>query len=435
MKHTCLLLALLVYSCTLSAIVKVTFPDDFRNGWEPYIGQTIEFTHPMVVVGVWYDSLTLSPERLYVPEEHAEGLADGDSTAYWRNVRYNRSMTVKLTAPFYGYKVRTGSVIRRLRAKVTGERCLLTGTTPSFAKNTPPRCRPCMSGTDMVVCAANIQNFFTHLGGYAGAKTAEQQALQTLKIVKGLRSIRADLYALCEVEKGHSAPQALCDALNAEAGRDLYAFVDNGFTDADKIMCCFVYRKDRLRPYAETRFAYQDTVGYYHYRMMVNAFEHLRTGERFVVNLNHLRSKRGDAAYSNAIRMANTDSILTMLDEVQRNDCFGDSDILMVGDFNCYTKEQPLQHIVRHGYADQLMRFAPDGYSYVYRGEIGYLDRVFASPSMATQIVKVRPYHLNADTYYSCGYKRGLNNTMYRYSDHDPILIGIRFNRSSQAHH
>ena len=72
------------------------------------------------------------------------------------------------------------------------------------------------------------------------------------------------------------------------------------------------------------------------------------------------------------------------------------------------------------------IRYDFTGYSYVYHSEAGFLDRVFASKTMAKQVRKVAAYHLNADYFYSRGYKRGLDDSMFRYADHDPILINIR---------
>ena len=125
--------------------------------------------------------------------------------------------------------------------------------------------------------------------------------------------------------------------------------------------------------------------------------------------------------------MNNVDSILVMLDEARL--AFGDEDILMVGDYNCYSQEAPIQKIVQSGYQDMILLCNPSDYSYVFKGEVGYLDRCFASPSMCGRIRNVAPYHLNADYYYSRGFKRGLDNTKFRYSDHDPILVGISFKK------
>ena len=90
-------------------------------------------------------------------------------------------------------------------------------------------------------------------------------------------------------------------------------------------------------------------------------------------------------------------------------------------------------------------------YSYSYKGLCGSLDRVFASPTMAEQITGVAPIHWNTDYYYSAAYyskynflnnnvpkeaptdirkclsKAAKRNMLFRYSDHDPVLIGIKF--------
>ena len=155
-------------------------------------------------------------------------------------------------------------------------------------------------------------------------------------------------------------------------------------------------------------------------------FEELSTGEKFVLNINHLRSKRGTGAESNEKRMANVDSLLVMLDKIEGEQMFDDADILLVGDYNSYAQEEPIQTIVRAGYADMIVRNDSTSYSYVYHSEAGCLDRVFASETMAKQVQKVAVYHLNTDYFYSRGFKRGLDDTMFRYADHDPVLISVK---------
>ena len=58
---------------------KISF-DEFMTNGEKYINQKVTITTPLYVTGVYYDSLILSTERLYVPEERAIGLSEGDST-------------------------------------------------------------------------------------------------------------------------------------------------------------------------------------------------------------------------------------------------------------------------------------------------------------------------------------------------------------------
>ena len=409
----------------LYGIEKVSMPELLADGWDQYVGKMVEITTPLYVCGNYYDSLILATERLYVPEEKAVGLADGDSTEYWAIKKANREKMVSLSCNIRNYEVRTGAVVKKLQARVVAPGRLVTGASPKFTNN-KPHVKPRMPKDGLMICAANIQNYFYDLGGYAQRKTTKkQQELQTLKICKAFKQIDADLYALCEIQKGDSAAQMLVAAMNKMARKEKYAYVSHGWENSDMIACGYIYRVDKVRPYGEKQYAYQDDRSHYRYRMMACGFEELSSGEKFVLNINHLRSKRGTGAESNEKRMANVDSLLVMLNRIEKEHLFGDSDVLLVGDYNCYTQEEPIQTLVREGYEDMLMRDDSTGYSYVYHSEAGYLDRVFASKTMAKQVKKVAVYHLNADYFYSRGFKRGLDDTMYRYADHDPILIRV----------
>ena len=105
---------------------------------------------------------------------------------------------------------------------------------------------------------------------------------------------------------------------------------------------------------------------------------------------------------------------------------FEDEDILLLGDYNCYTQEQPIQTLVRAGYGDMLQVYCPNDYSYSFKGEIGYLDRCFANPNMAAQVVRVTPWHVNADWYYQHAAYKTKDKSYHRYSDHDPIIVDLK---------
>ena len=425
MRKVGLLLIVCAWASSILAVEKVEWPSSFVDGWDKYIGKMVQITTPLYVCGNYYDSLILATERLYVPEEKAVGLADGDSTAYWAIKKSNREKMISLSCNIRNYEVRTGAVVKNLQARVVAPGKLVTGATPKFTNNKPEP-KPKMLKGGLLVCAANIQNYFYDLGGYAQRKTTkEQQALQTQKICKAFKQIDADIYALCEIQKGDSAAQMLVDAMNKMAKKERYAYVSHGWSNSDMISCGYIYRMDKVRPYGDLQYAYKDTTSHYRYRLMACGFEEIESGEKFVLNVNHLRSKRGTGAESNEKRMANVDSLLVMLDKIEQEQLFGDSDVLLVGDYNAYTQEEPIQTLVREGYEDMLMRDDSTGYSYVYHSEAGYLDRVFASKTMAKQVKKVAVYHLNADYFYSRGFKRGLDDTMFRYADHDPILIRV----------
>lgn len=420
-----LLLLIFLWTNSLLAVEKVQLPELLETGWDKYIGKMVQITTPIYVCGNYYDSLILAPERLYVPEERAIGLAEGDSTMYWAIKQANRAQIISLTCNIRNYEVRTGAVLKNLTARVVAPGKLVTGATPKF-QNNKPEPKPKMP-KGLLVCAANIQNYFYDLGGYAHRKTTkEQQAIQTEKISKALTHINADIYAICEIQKGDSAAEMLVRAMNERVKKARYAYVSQGWNNGDTISCGYIYRTDRVRPYGDLQYGYHNPNNHYHYRMVACGFEEIKSGERFVLNINHLRSKRGTGDESNGKRMVNVDSLLVMLDKIEKEQLFGDKDILLVGDYNCYSQEQPIQTLIRAGYEDVLMQYDSTGYSYVYHSEAGYLDRAFASPTMATQVKAVHPYHLNADYFYSRGYKRRLDKTMFRYADHDPILISIQ---------
>lgn len=431
-RNTLLIFCLLIPTWSWAGF-RISF-EELKEDYQRYIGQTITLTTPMVVTGVYYDSLILAPKRLYVPEESANKLAEGDSTSLIELKRLNIANSIRLSARIFPYKITTGAIITHLTAKVNGPRSLVTGTTPKFRHNRSDISRLRPQQGELLICAANIQNYFADLGGYAGAKTPEQFQKQTEKVARGLRYLDADIYALCEMERGNKSPQALCNRLNQLAHRDIYTYLNNdgGNGDGDTISVCFIYRKDKVAPYGPTLYAYPDTLNIYHHRFKTIAWESLSSHERFVMSLNHPRSKRGESKRSDSLRMDNIFHITHTLDSILEYQIYQDSDILMVGDYNCYTQEHPIQYILAQGYQDMLIpseaKYSTPPYTYVYKGESGCLDRVFASPSMAKQVTGVKVVHLNADYFYSLGYRSKYSKakSIIRYSDHDPILITIR---------
>ena len=129
MKRNILFLTLIISVCSVWAVEKVQFPESFANGWEPYIGKMVQITTPLYVCGNYYDSLILAPQRLYVPEERAIGLANGDSTTYWAIKQSNRAQIINLSCKITNYKVRTGAIIKNLTVRVVAPGKLVTGST------------------------------------------------------------------------------------------------------------------------------------------------------------------------------------------------------------------------------------------------------------------------------------------------------------------
>ena len=425
-KH--ILFFLFISTLSVSAVERVSL-EQLQADWGKYNNQIVTITTPLVVCGSFYDSLILAPQRIFCPEECAIGLADGDSTMYYQLAEQNQATRVILKCRNQYYKVRSGDIVRNLKARVTSQGHLLTGQSIT-TRHMPTDKLPKPKKRELRVVGANIENYFADLGGYAHRKTTPaQQELQTVKLVKGLRAMHADVFAFCEMQVGDKAPKMLLEALNKKGPK--YAYVSMGLADKDRIGGAFIYNTERVRTCGEWLTAYKDTSSHYCARIALQGFETIGAkgdpeGQRFIISLSHFKSKRaGRGGYNtNEKRVENADSLLAVIPQAVT--LYSDSDLLLLGDYNCYTQEQPIQKIVRAGYQDMLPHGNVKDYSYNYKGESGYLDRCFANPSMAAQVVRVRPWHINADWYYQHGAYKMKDKTYHRYSDHDPIIVDLK---------
>lgn len=451
MKRAFLLSTLFICSIVLFAYPKVTLAELNNGGWERYKGQTITITTTLYVNALMFDSILVAPERLFVPEERCGlDLAKGDSTTYYYWKHYNDSLRIKLECR-YPYDLNIGATIRNLTAQVAGVRHLQSGHQPTFKNFKPSKKLPDLGDANLVICAANVENYFTRLGGYATKKVTQgQHALQELKVATALHKLNADIYCLCELQQGDEAPAEIVAKMNKIAKKDIYAFVLTDTIDRDTISVGYLYRKDKVRPVGDLCYAYDNLDNVYAHRFMLQGFEDIKTGEQLVISVNHPKSKRGGGYKSNASRVKNIAHVLSCLAKAYRNGIYTDRDVLLVGDYNAYGKEESVQRLVAAGFTDLVAKYAGLDYSYTFNGELGFLDRAFASPTMIPQITAVKPVHWNTDFHYSASYKYKYNyknrnipkdapkdirkllspeakrNLIFRYSDHDPLLIGVK---------
>lgn len=397
------------------------------NSLSSYYNQNVTFNQTLHVCGVSNHYLFLSYERLRDPEE---------TTIYGTNAYYQDSIRcvngiIEAYAPYVQTDtIRCGSTITNLTAKVNGDRSVIINSSFRLDNNRRPYTIPNMGDARLILCATNLEYYCPEWQGTHGASSDAEFQTQNAKILNALTNINADIFALIEVQEGKNALIQLVDGLNARTAPNRYAYINDGNAQTSTyVKIGFVYRTDKVTPVLPLGRPYSSNSAFYR-REYVQAFTENSTGQRFVVSLNHFKAKDGTgSASTNAARMDNVEHLIDFLTQKINANYYQDPDFLILGDLNSSTMEEPIRYISDHGFENQLMRFSPTEYSYVYDHKVEYLDHVFATPSMASQITNAAPYHLNADESTHYYYPSG-DVSMYRYSDHDPIIVGVKLTQN-----
>ncbi|WP_166790452.1 ExeM/NucH family extracellular endonuclease [Cryobacterium tagatosivorans] len=331
----------------------------------------------------------------------------------------------------------------------------ITDASPALAKpvfaaaNPRPAAAPAVGG-DIQAASFNVFNYFTTLRSEnpaaRGAATSADFAIQKSKIVAAINGLDADVVSLMEIENSiklgkpiDTAVADLVSGLNAALGKkNVWDYVrtpaalgDPAITDA--ITTAIIYRKSELTPRGASRTQVDETVWDIAREPIAQTFTF---GPKTVtVVANHFKSKSGTGAEPadgqgrfNAERVEEAQALVTFVGDLQQSS--GSDDVLLLGDFNAYTEEDPMNVFARAGYVDLVRAKAPGQYTYTFDGELGSLDHAIATPSLAASITGAGIWGINSAEWGDRGYEfdAAEAGTPYRSSDHDPIKIGISKN-------
>ena len=338
---------------------------------------------------------------------------------------------------------------------------------------------PSVSG-DTKVATFNVLNYFSDLGenepgckGYEdrdhkyvtdkncklrGAWSSQAFANQQTKIVQAINTIDADVVALEEIENPvasgvstdrDGALKSLVNALNAAAGSEVWAYVPSPSTvpaNEDVIRIAFIYKKATITPVGDSVIYDDPAYTGLARQPLAQEFKPItdanHDGKNFVVIANHFKSKgsapknlsgaeaaantdNGDGqGNSNGVRVKQARALATF---AQR---FNGTPTLLVGDFNAYTKEDPLKVLTDAGWTHES---GHGDSSYVYGGRSGSMDHVFANSAAHPLITEVKSWAVNAQESIAFEYSRANYNAYlafeadnpYRASDHNPEIIGL----------
>jgi len=306
-------------------------------------------------------------------------------------------------------------------------------------------------GGDVQVAAFNVLNYFLTIGGEGrGATSQAAFERQAGKIVPAINALGAEVVTLLEIEDTDSTgyspgnpDAALADLvrrLNADAGYDRWSYVSLPdellAVDRDVIRNGFIYANDEVQPVGDSVGLVDEEVWYNAREPIAQTFA--KDGDRFTVVANHFKSKSpgrptddnvddgdGQGAW-NGDRVRQAESLAAFSTELQAST--GDPDVLLLGDLNAYSQEDPIEVLRRAGYTDLGETLDPGRYSYVFDAASGSLDHALASGALLPKVTDLT--HWNINSVESFAYQYDGDPTLYaadpyRSSDHDPVVLGI----------
>ena len=346
----------------------------------------------------------------------------------------------------------------------------------TFTSVNPEPASPADVGGSIQVASFNVLNYFTTIDVTSsnssgdcgpsgaldcrGADSAAELARQRAKIVAAMVELDADILGLIELENDgdDSSIADLVSGLNSAVGAGTYDYIATGFIGDDAIKVGLIYQPASISPLggfaildSSVDSAFNDMKNR---PVLIQTFVENETGEALTVAVNHLKSKgspcddvgdpglndgqancpgtRADAAAALATYLASDPT------------SSGDPDFLIIGDLNAYAQEDAIAALTGAGYTDLLAEFAGGtDYSFVFDGQLGYLDHALANASLLGRVTGVTAWHINADEVNVFDYNDDIRDlgeasferesavgdiydpNPYRSSDHDPILVGL----------
>ncbi|WP_436531749.1 ExeM/NucH family extracellular endonuclease [Actinoplanes sp. HUAS TT8] len=304
--------------------------------------------------------------------------------------------------------------------------------------------------------------------GPRGAADAASFARQQAKIVTGINRLGASIVSLEEIENSvkfgeprDTALAGLVDALNTAAGSAVWSYVPSPAADQlppvtqqDVIRTAFIYKKaevatvgasvvltglsDPGEPFSIAR------------QPLAQGFKKAGAGDTdvFLVVANHWKSKGSgtplypgdvedtsspsvDQGAYNETRAHEAEAVVTFAAE--RADVLRTDRIFLLGDFNAYTHEDPMEKLYAAGYTDLGSTYDPDEQTYSYNGLEGSLDHILASPAAKALVTGADVWQINAQEAIAYAYSRYNYNATQLFdatdpfaaSDHDPVLAGL----------
>jgi uncharacterized protein len=325
--------------------------------------------------------------------------------------------------------------------------------------------------------AFNVLNYFNEFGSSSRLRGATNQAdfeVQTAKIVSTILELDATVLGLIELQNDYldefdgdpdtePSVATLVRALNDAAGEQRYDYVripeeqlateglNGGGVGTDAIANGIIYQPARATEVgtAATFDIDAELVGVTPDDAAKNRWPFAASfdidGEVVTVVVNHFKSKGSNCLAVSGPDFDFGEDVTTdltgscdltrqyaanqVLDWVDTDPTgVGDEDVFLVGDFNSYAKEAPIQVLEEAGYVNTVGVLGDGAFTYKFSGRVGTLDYIFASPSAWEKVDDAAVWQTNSRASYVDLYDvdpidlTGPKGS----SDHDPLVVSLR---------
>ena len=352
-----------------------------------------------------------------------------------------------------------------------------------YTNANPRTAAPDPVGGNLTVASFNVLNYFNTIddgvndicGPDPVTRSAAAPTTRTSWTANSTRSsprwqaIDADVLGIIEVENTTPASRrwpTSSTASTRSSASDTYAYIDTGTIGTDAIKVGLIYQPAAVTPVGD--YAILDSsvdprfIDTKSRPVLAQTFADNATGGVVTVAVNHLKSKGSDcndlgdpdatdgSGNCNGTRTLAAEALVDWMATDPTGS--GDADYLIIGDLNSYDKEAPIDAIIAGSddtlgtgddYADLVFEFiGEDAYSYVFDGQIGYLDHALANASLTPQVTGTTVWHINADEPdlidYDTSFKLPAQDALYapdpyRSSDHDPVIVGLDLEADGQV--
>jgi len=180
---------------------------------------------------------------------------------------------------------------------------------------------------------------------------------------------------------------------------------------------------------------------------VAQTFEHTLSAKKFTVVGNQfaaracteestgelLRNQNDGQACASLARREATSELLNWLATNPTTD--STAPVIVAGDFNAYSLEDPVRLIKQAGYLNVAESFVENPYTAVVDGMVGSLDHIFLPSSLNDAVVAADTWRVNADEPVALNYEtigksiRQQNvwygNDVYRSAERNPVVVRL----------